>query len=772
MEPARRRPAKSSWDSRSDGPPAKYRRRCKEGPPCPSSRPGSATCRPGREGQAQLGETRFTGEAAAGGRARTPLSPQPVVRPGLAGVSSGAVFSAGPGGSSPGSAEATDVSRSLEERDRGCSLPRRILVRKPLGWEISKADMVSLPRESLNRELENKSKDGAGCNLTPRIEGKDVSEEQSVGHRKKRMKDQGSTIIYLKALQGVFGKSLGKKVRKEASASNGDQNQSPHHRKESCKSDGNSRSICAVSRLEEDQRLQLDSDRQRTAVDENNTCASSVSTGQSDPKEQRVDYQRPAIAGPSPKLVFVDEHSSSSEEDYEVKERDMLEKDPSVGSDWSDVEDIESLARFSQEDTVPHQNRSVILETSPVTTDNVMYPAHLYDRPWDDFTKCWTSSPKPPNHCSFSDPSEDTSYLGGSSSSHLCDISVELAASTPFNTLKNLESAVEGEHWRSLSFDSSLVSGEKSKIFSEEAESYAPIISRACMSDSFTSEYVNQEATVELPKHLQEGFIDTHCHLDMLYSKMSFRGTFAKFRKVYDSSFPKEFQGCIADFCNPRTLKDCLWEDLLKEDMVWGAFGCHPHFARYYTDLHERNLLQALRHPKAIAFGEMGLDYSYKCSTDISKQHKVFERQLQLAVSLRKPLVIHCREADDDLLGIMKKFVPKDYKIHRHCFTGSYNVIEPLLEHFPNLSVGFTAMLTYSSAFEARETIRKIPLNRIIVETDAPYFLPRQVSKSMCQYSHPGLALHTVREIAHLKNLPLSRTLAVLRQNTNYMYNL
>lgn len=63
----------------------------------------------------------------------------------------------------------------------------------------------------------------------------------------------------------------------------------------------------------------------------------------------------------------------------------------------------------------------------------------------------------------------------------------------------------------------------------------------------------------------------------------------------------------------------------------------------------------------------------------------------------------------------------------RHCFTGSYPVIEPLLKHFPNMSVGFTAVLTYSSAWEARDALKQIPLERIIVETDAPYFLPRQV---------------------------------------------
>lgn len=63
----------------------------------------------------------------------------------------------------------------------------------------------------------------------------------------------------------------------------------------------------------------------------------------------------------------------------------------------------------------------------------------------------------------------------------------------------------------------------------------------------------------------------------------------------------------------------------------------------------------------------------------------------------------------------------------RHCFTNSYEVIEPFLTEFPNLYVGFTALITYQSATEARDALRRIPLNRIVLETDAPYFLPRQV---------------------------------------------
>lgn len=119
----------------------------------------------------------------------------------------------------------------------------------------------------------------------------------------------------------------------------------------------------------------------------------------------------------------------------------------------------------------------------------------------------------------------------------------------------------------------------------------------------------------------QAAFIDTHCHIDMLYRKLGFSGTFGSFRRLYNSSFPSEFQGCITNFCNPAiTAKEALWEDLLAEDMVWGAFGCHPHFAQGYSSVHERNILMTMRHSKAVAFGEIGLDYSHKNSVDISRQ--------------------------------------------------------------------------------------------------------------------------------------------------------
>lgn len=277
-------------------------------------------------------------------------------------------------------------------------------------------------------------------------------------------------------------------------------------------------------------------------------------------------------------------------------ERDVVVERASSGSDWSDVDDV-SAVRFSQEEP----GSPKVPEPAAFPADYVMYPAHLYSSPWCDYASYWAGGSKP---CAFPP--------AGSGRGLPSDRAPQPAAGSR-STSRDQGAAEEGtsQSSRSFHFSRSPEEAKEERELQEET-------TRPC----------GGHAAGPLPRShrgsgLEEGFIDTHCHLDMLYSKLSFKGSFTKFRKIYSSSFPKEFQGCISDFCDPRTLTDCLWEELLKEDLVWGAFGCHPHFARYYSESQERNLLQALRHPKAVAFGEMGLDYSYKCTTPVPEQHKV-----------------------------------------------------------------------------------------------------------------------------------------------------
>ncbi|XP_037657731.1 putative deoxyribonuclease TATDN2 [Choloepus didactylus] len=746
-----RRKVKYHWSSTSEGCPSK--RSCPREPSdvAPSSRPAHSSASrsggassPKRLKAQKEDNVACTSRLSWGSSRRRNSSPS----------SSSSSHSSGPGVGGAAS--------------KGCVIQSTRGFLSSLGSPLRSAspsleEMASLEEEACSLKVDSKdtSRNSTNSECAAEAEGQnDMTEEPNKvqKRRRDRLRDQGSTMIYLKAIQGILGKSMPKRKGEAATRAKPSTGEHPSRGERPARS-------VTVSQKEKAAAPEGKVEEEKTVIERSSFCDRRVIVDpQEKLSEEPLGDRRTVIEKTSPPMEFLDVCDSQSEIE-KPQEREVVIDHPSSGSDWSDVDEI-STVRFSQEEPVL-TNLSAVSEPSPFATDYVMYPPHLYSSPWCDYASYWTSSPKPSSYASVGSSSNDTSQAGRSSRSLLNDYSPNPTMGSQ-NPSRDLMATDEGRSQNSRSFHFSRSSDEEVKekrTFQEEAPP------RPC------GRHVSGSTCGSLPRShrepsLEEGFIDTHCHLDMLYSKLSFKGTFTKFRKIYSSSFPKEFQGCISDFCDPRTLTDCLWEDLLKEDLVWGAFGCHPHFARYYSESQERNLLQALRHPKAVAFGEMGLDYSYKCTTPVPEQHKVFERQLQLAVSLKKPLVIHCREADEDLLAIMKKFVPSDYKIHRHCFTGSYPVIEPLLKHFPNMSVGFTAVLTYSSAWEAREALKQIPLERIIVETDAPYFLPRQVPKSLCQYAHPGLALHTVREIARVKDQPLSHTLATLRENTNRLYNL
>ncbi|KAJ8046651.1 Deoxyribonuclease Tat-D [Holothuria leucospilota] len=269
----------------------------------------------------------------------------------------------------------------------------------------------------------------------------------------------------------------------------------------------------------------------------------------------------------------------------------------------------------------------------------------------------------------------------------------------------------------------------------------------------------------------KEEYIDTHCHIDFLYQRLGFHGTFDKFGRV--RNFPENYGGCVAVFCTPESFHPSneLWQNLLNEDKIWGAFGCHPHHVKTYDGVVETNIMQGMMHSKAVAFGEIGLDYSKKNTSDHILQHMVFKRQLALALKLQKPLVIHSRDAESDTLDIMVSMVPKDYKIHRHCFTGPPEEARAFLKAFPNSFIGITNLVTFPTAVETHRTAQEIPLDKILLETDAPYFLPRQCPREL-RWSHPAMAVFVAEKIARLRGITTDEVLRAVRKNTREMYGI
>ncbi|XP_065305454.1 uncharacterized protein [Dermacentor albipictus] len=268
------------------------------------------------------------------------------------------------------------------------------------------------------------------------------------------------------------------------------------------------------------------------------------------------------------------------------------------------------------------------------------------------------------------------------------------------------------------------------------------------------------------------GLVDSHCHLDFIFSRVGHSGTYAKFRLNHRDTFPDCYEGCVANFCNPATFRQRrMWNSLLSEDGVWGAFGCHPHMASEYNKDIEEDLVHALDHPSVVALGEIGLDYSHKNQCDHGVQKEVFRRQLQLALNRRLPLVIHSRDSTADTIQILQERVPRDYLIHRHCFTGGWKEAQEWLDAFPNLCLGLTPLVSFDRVGPLTEVARKIPLDRLLIETDSPYFLPKEESRNL-RCSHPGMAIYVAMRVASLRSIPVEDVLAAVRENTKRIYSI
>ena len=183
-------------------------------------------------------------------------------------------------------------------------------------------------------------------------------------------------------------------------------------------------------------------------------------------------------------------------------------------------------------------------------------------------------------------------------------------------------------------------------------------------------------------------------------------------------------------------------------DFIYASVGVHPHNAKEATEKTWTRLLQLVKKPKVIAWGEMGLDF-YRDLSPRSVQRTVFIEQIGLANVVGLPVVIHSRDAHQDVLEIVKAHPPKLGGIF-HCYAGSWEMAKILLQMGFYLS--FAGPLTYKNARQSVEVASKAPLDRILVETDAPYLTP---ASRRGQRNEPAFVREVAEKIAELRSLPL-----------------
>jgi TatD DNase family protein len=208
-------------------------------------------------------------------------------------------------------------------------------------------------------------------------------------------------------------------------------------------------------------------------------------------------------------------------------------------------------------------------------------------------------------------------------------------------------------------------------------------------------------------------FIDTHSHL--------FLPNFENdLDDVINRAKENEIDYIIVPATDIATAKQAI-ELADKYDLIYAAVGVHPHDTKDWDDSWLKELEELTKHKKVVAIGEIGLDYYYDFSPK-EKQIEAFKAQLDLAVGLKIPAIIHNRESDEDMMKIISSYCGNDLRAQFHCFNSS---LEDALEYIKmNHIISFTGNITFKKSDELRNILAGISLDNLLLETDSPFMTP------------------------------------------------
>ena len=244
-------------------------------------------------------------------------------------------------------------------------------------------------------------------------------------------------------------------------------------------------------------------------------------------------------------------------------------------------------------------------------------------------------------------------------------------------------------------------------------------------------------------------FIDTHCHLTDKYTG----GADGAIERAMEANV----KIMICPTADPADIPAAL--DLAKKhDNIFCTIGIHPEYAPMDASKHLTDNI--LNNPRVIGVGEIGLDYHYGADNRMA-QIELFLQQLEIAKKYALPVAIHTREAENDTAEILNG----DVGGVMHCFTSSWNLAKKMLDR--GFFFSASGILTFKNATEIRETFAKIPLDRIVIETDAPYCAPVPYRGQVCE---PAMVVQTAHVLAELKNIHIDELKSVLIQNVQRLY--
>ena len=192
-----------------------------------------------------------------------------------------------------------------------------------------------------------------------------------------------------------------------------------------------------------------------------------------------------------------------------------------------------------------------------------------------------------------------------------------------------------------------------------------------------------------------------------------------------------------------------------KYDFIYAAVGVHPHDSKDWDDNFIDEIRTLASHPKVVAIGEIGLDYFYDFSPR-EKQLAAFEAQIKLALELGKPIIIHNRESNDDIMEFARKYKTTALKAQYHCFAGTVENARELVEmgHF----ISFTGNITFKKADSLREIVKNVDTENMLIETDSPFLTPVPHRGKRNEPAYVKLTAERIAEIHNLTVKDVERT--------------
>lgn len=248
--------------------------------------------------------------------------------------------------------------------------------------------------------------------------------------------------------------------------------------------------------------------------------------------------------------------------------------------------------------------------------------------------------------------------------------------------------------------------------------------------------------------------IDSHCHLD--------NERFNEDRDEVLARIKEDLEIAVNIGYDLESSKKSI-ELAERYDYIYAVAGVHPTDIGGYTDEVEAELEEMVKHPKVLAVGEIGLDYHWMTDPK-EKQQEIFRRQMEIARRVGKPVVIHTREATRDTLDILKEY--PDVRGIVHCYPGSY---ESAVEIMDNYYFGVGGVITFKNSRKLKETVEKLPMERIVIETDCPYLTPEPYRGKR---NEPIYVEHVARKIAEIKGISYDEVVRISNENTKKAYGM